>query len=266
MECLSYCIANTINLPLIERYLKKMGTYQWHRYWNTIEISSPDLKQYCYIFKNGTLVCWNFKRYEVKKLFAIVKAAGTTLFKRPPRDAFSYCIKETTRIFPHKFFNVDCMTLEQQDPELMLALSYGLSQSIKLNYYEHLLDVIINKYTPLIQQVSESGYFSIPRRQVLKIIGEMLTTKSEINLTSNFLYVPKFFWQHANLEPYYVMLDKYLDISTRADSLNQQLDTLHEIFIMFNSYLENRHSHILEVTIVVLIALEIIFTTFFHYF
>lgn len=42
-------------------------------------------------------------------------------------------------------------------------------------------------------------------------------------------------------------------------SLNPQLDTLNEVFDMLNTYLENRHSHFLEIIIIVLILTEIIF-------
>ena len=79
-----------------------------------------------------------------------------------------------------------------------------------------------------------------------------------MNLISNFLYHPKYFWQHPTLEEYYIMLERYLHIQRRVNAINHRLDTLNEIFDMFNGYLENRHAHNLELIIIFLIAIEIV--------
>lgn len=266
MECLSYCVAEKINLSDIEKQIKFIAPVHWqcHRYWGCVEILMGANTQFCYIFSNGTLVCWNVKRYKVDDFFKIIAAAGTEIhtneFLNPISDEFSYIIGDVTRIYPHNYFHVDCLTLENDDSELKLALSYGLSQSIKLNYYEHRVESLINQYSPLINKLSKQGVLRISRRRIQKILGEMLKQKSEINLTSNFLYQPKFFWQHPNLEPYYLKLEQYLDITKRADTANQKLNTLNEIFLMFSSYLESKHSHRLEIIIIVLIGVEIMST------
>jgi hypothetical protein len=90
--------------------------------------------------------------------------------------------------------------------------------------------------------------------------------KSEMNLINNFLYHPKFFWRHPSLEEFYTLLERYLHIPRRINAINHRLNTLNEIFDMFNSYLENRHSTSLELIIIALIAIEIIFGVLnFHF-
>ena len=107
---------------------------------------------------------------------------------------------------------------------------------------------------------------AVTRNQVRHVIGEILRAKSEMNLISNFLYHPKYFWQHPTLEEYYIMLERYLHIQRRVNAINHRLDTLNEIFDMFNGYLENRHSHSLEIIIIVLITFEIAFNVLnFHF-
>ena len=98
----------------------------------------------------------------------------------------------------------------------------------------------------------------IGRRQIQQVIAEILGAKSEMNLISNFLYHPKYFWQHPILEEHFIMLERYLHIQRRVNAMNHRLDTLNEIFDMFNGYLENRHGHHLEMVIIVLIILEIV--------
>jgi uncharacterized Rmd1/YagE family protein len=62
------------------------------------------------------------------------------------------------------------------------------------------------------------------------------------------------------------MLERYLHIQRRVNAINHRLDTLNEIFDMFKVYLENRHSHRLEVIIILLITIEIAFSVFSLYF
>lgn len=175
------------------------------------------------------------------------------------RDEFSYRISDKIAIEPHDYFDVDCISIDDDSDDLKLSLSYGFSQSVKLQYFETKIDALIEKYNPLIQSLSHKGQMPISRNQIRQVIGEILGAKSEMNLISNFLYHPKYFWQHPTLEEYYTMLERYLHIPRRVNALNHRLDTINEIFDMFNGYLENRHSHSLEIIIIFLIAIEIIF-------
>ena len=55
------------------------------------------------------------------------------------------------------------------------------------------------------------------------------------------------------------MMERYLHIQRRVNAINHRLDTLNEIFEMFNGYLETRHSHHLEIIIILLIVIEVVF-------
>lgn len=229
------------------------------RHDRVLEVIFKDRKSSLYVFFNGTLITWGFKRYELKPILAILQAATTSWFKAPVFDGFSCRFSDKTRIYPHDYFNVECITMESDDDDLKLSLAYGISLSTKLKAYENDLEAVIEKYNPIVATLSGSGELGLSQRKIRQIIGDILMFKSRINLNSSFLYMPKFFWQHPSLEEYFVMVKRYMDIVERAKVVNHQLDTLSEIFMMCNSYSENKHSHRLEVIIVFLICLEIIF-------
>ena len=76
---------------------------------------------------------------------------------------------------------------------------------------------------------------------------------------------PEFFWRNPNLEPYYVMIKKFLDIPSRVMALNQKLDVLQELLDILSTQVQHRHSSLLESIIILLIAVEIIISLFqFH--
>jgi len=262
MECLSFCIANTIDLTRLDTLFKTTP----ERY---LSIKSRDVLKLTnladpgfvlFIFKNGTVVSWGIKRHRITSYLETIKRFADKLVLFRVHDEFSYQIGDKTAIEPHDYFDVDCITMDvdNDNHDLKLSLSYGFSQSVKLQYFETIIEALIDKYSPLIQRLSHQGKMKISRNQVRQIIGEILVAKSEMNLISNFLYHPKYFWQHPTLEEYFTMLERYLHIQRRVNAINHRLDTLNEIFDMFNSYLENKHAHNLEIIIIVLITIEII--------
>ncbi|WP_419419880.1 RMD1 family protein [Legionella sp. D16C41] len=270
MECLSYCIANSIDLNRLDHYLKSsIGNYVTTKSRDVLRISPTTLpNSTIFAFKNGTVVTWGVKRYQVDHYLDKIRQFTIKPISVLVRDEFTYQIGDKTSIEPHDFFDVDCISLDadMDSDDLKLSLSYGFSQSVKLQYFETIIEALIEKYTPVIQALSTKGQMQLSRRQIRQIIGEILGAKSEMNLISNFLYHPKYFWQHPTLEEYYTMLERYLHIQRRVNTINHRLDTLNEIFEMFNSYLENRHSHHLEIIIIVLITIEIIFAVLnFHF-
>ncbi len=261
MECLSYCIAKSIDLTRLDNHFKtNLPKYSAVRSRDVLKLTPlSSAGSHLYVFKNGTVVSWGIKRHSIDSYLDIFKPFVDKPVPFRVRDQCSYQIGEKTAIEPHDFFDVDCLTLEVDHDELRLSLSYGFSQSVKLQYFETIIDAIIEKYSPIIQNLSNSGKMPITRNKIRQIIGEILGAKSEMNLISNFLYHPKYFWQHPTLEAHYTMLERYLHIQRRVNAINHRLDTLNEIFDMFNGYLENQHSHNLEIVIIILITLEIVF-------
>lgn len=259
MECLSYCLAEKIDLQLLEKNARALEIYKVSRQSQVIILDPIGLRGVCFIFSNGTMVTWGMKRYQLRPFLNLVAQSSNQLLAKPLFDGVSYVKSDVTKLAPHDYFNVELLMLEEIDLETTLSLSYGFSQSVKLKYFEEKLETLIQRYLPMTQKLSKKGKMFASRKKVQKIISEILSAKAELNLTSDFLYAPKFFWQHPNLEENFLKLRKYMDVQVRAETVNEKLNTLNEIFLMFNSYLETQHSYRLEVVIIILIAIEIIF-------
>lgn len=260
MECLSFCVAKTIDLTRLDNHYKmNPETYTSVKTRDVLKLTSCNSPHHTvFIFKNGTVVSWNVKRYEINHYLNTIKMLVDKPIALLVHDEFHYQFGTKTSIEPHDFFDVDCMLIEDESDELKLSLSYGFSQSVKLQYFETIIEALIEKYNPMIQSLSQTGGMPIKRKQIQQVIGEILGAKSEMNLISNFLYHPKYFWQHPTLEEHFIMLERYLHLQRRVNAINHRLDTLNEIFDMFNGYLEDRHGHNLEIVIIVLITFEIV--------
>ncbi len=272
MECLSFCVADCIDLAQLDHHYKTaLSGYAVTRSRDVLKVAPLEeaSNHLIFIFKNGTIVSWGLKRHEADTHLNEVALFADKPTRFLVQDEFTYRVGEKTTIEPHEFFDVDCLsiqTTQSKDDELKLSLSYGFSQSVKLQYFETALENLIEKHTPLIKSLSRKGKKLISRKRIRHVIGELILAKSEMNLVSNFLYHPKYFWQHPTLEEDYIMLERYLHLPRRVNALNQRLDTLNDIFDMFSNYLENRHAHILEIIIIVLLMIEILFSLLnFHF-
>lgn len=264
MECLTYCIAKKIDLARLDAYYKsEQSKYVSVKTRDFIKLYSIEYrKTLIFIFKNGSVVFWGVKRHQVNQYLESIIPFSDKPIDFLVRDEFSYSLSDKTSIESHDYFEVDCLTINSNSDsdDLRLSLSYGFSQSVKLQYFETVLENLIDKYTPIIHNLSKKGYIAVSHSQIRKIVAEILGAKSEMNLISNFVYHPKFFWQHPTFEEYYIMLEGFLDIPRRVNAFNHRLDTLNEIFDMLNNYLVNQQSHKLEIVIIILIALEVIFS------
>lgn len=264
MECLSYCIADCIDLTRLDHHYKStLVGYSLARSPDALKISPINTQDILiFVFKNGTIVTWGLKRHQVHTYIDSILLFANKPANFRAHDEFTYRIDDVTAIKPHDYFDVDCLSIEESSAhnhELKLSLSYGFSQSVKLQYFETILEKLIEKNMPYIRNLSKKGKKSINSSQIKVVIGEIILAKSEMNLISNFFYHPKYFWQHPTLEKDYTMLEHYLHIQRRIKTINHRLDTLNEIFDMFHHYLNNHHAHILELIIIALIAIEIIF-------
>jgi uncharacterized Rmd1/YagE family protein len=257
MRCISYCFATTLNVEALEKFLKEKK-FLCQRFHDALVVQQTKPAAQIFYFSNGTLVSWNLRHREFATYLAYATPFATQTLENPVVEQCCYVLGEQLNIRPQGHFNVEILTLPEDDIETKLALSFAYSQSNKLTSYQRMIEVLINRYSPTVQQLSQSGHITLSHSDIKKIIGKILSAKSLVNLSSSYTYMPKFFWQYPNLEQEYVMLARYLDITKRVDGLNQQLDTLSEVFTMLNSYLQNRHANLLEVIIIGLIGVEIV--------
>lgn len=259
MRCSYFCIANAIDMPEFIKFLRK-NDYVFHIYADAVHVYDGHEESDIFYFANGTIVIWNVNKKQVNKKLSLVKNYLSQKVSPVQKDECLYIQGEKTTINPHDYFNVEVLTLENSDLELKLALSYGFSQSIKLQMYQRNIESLIEKTSPIVAELSETGKIHQSNKQISKIIGSIFLAKSLVTLKSQYLETPKFFWQSPGLEPYYTMLERYLDLRRRVGALNQKLDTLNQIFNMLNGQLQSRHSHFLELVIIILIAVEIVFS------
>lgn len=261
LRCVAFCTAGSYDLLGLANFFKKKG-YITRLSRDTLHISNHKKPGDVFFFNHGCIVSWGYKKMFEDRLVEYVKEFAQHPLPNIETDHFYYRYGETTSIDTHERLRLDIITLASDDPQVKLAISYGLAQSIKLEAFEEAIKDAIKKNSYLPEEIATQGIISLSRRAIFKRMGEIFIARSSINLNIEYLDTPEFFWRNPNLEPSYIMTNKFLDIPSRVMALNQKLDVLQELLHILNSQVQHRHSSLLESIIILLIAVEIIISLF----
>lgn len=266
MRCVAFCTASSYKTNLIAEYLRNKQ-YKIKFYRNVLHAAPKQGKGDLFIFNHGCFVAWDFTARKEREIKLELDQFAVSPLDLLEISRFIFRYAAQTRIYTDERFNMDVITIESDEAQnipLKLALSYGLAQSVKLESHEEAIQKTINNNNNIPRQIAVKGKISLPRIVIAKRIGEIFLERTSVNLNSEYMEVPEYFWEYPALESYYSMVEKFLDIPKRVSSLNRKLDVLHEMFDVLNNQLQHQYSSMLETVIILLILIEIILTLFFR--
>lgn len=260
MRCISFCTASSYKLNEIAEFFKK-NPYRVKLFRNVLHVNKVNNDGEIFFFQHGCFVTWGLYKNAEKAFLNEIKKFSIEPLEKIEKDKFIFRRGKQTRIAPHSRFNADIITIDTEDAnnvQIKLAISYGLAQSVKLEAFEESIAKTVADNSHIPNELAVKGRISLSRRAISKRIGEIFIERSSVNLKSDYLDIPEYFWRYSNLESYYIMTEKYLDIPKRVNALNHKLDVLHETFDVLNNQLQHRHSSMLEFVIILLIFIEIV--------
>lgn len=217
-----------------------------------------------FIFSYGVVVFWNFTEQQEKAVLADLTFgghAGKSIVVRPIGDNdieteemhFTY----SPNTMKPRIYN-DMITLRSGDHMIKLAMSHALAQSTKLSRFEARMDGNMHDVKHVPRTLALVGKLGMKREDVLKISGELFRLRVDVNLSSNVLDTPEFFWEsEPSLNPLYTAIREYLEIDQRVLVLNERCKVFLELTdIIADSIAESNMSRITWI-IIILIALSL---------
>ncbi|KAF6226436.1 hypothetical protein HO133_009302 [Letharia lupina] len=221
-----------------------------------------------FVFSYGVVVFWNFTERQEKDILADLtfseSETGISLVNGAQREEdfeteefhFEYS-PETPR---PRVFN-DMITLRSGDHMIKLAMSHAIAQSTKLSFFEQRManQMIEAQHVP--KRLALTGKLGMKREEVVKILGALFKSRVDVNLSSNMLDVPNFFWDsEPTLHPLYYAVREYLEIKPRIQVLNERCRVFLDLAeILSDSIADNKMSRLTWI-IIVLIVLSIFVT------
>lgn len=259
MRCASYCIAESINLKDLVEHLVDLGLEP--QYFDDVvhfkKQSSNKSENDVFCFPFGSIVIWNSLEYEEKAILEDIKKACTQITDDIYPDFILFSINdkiEKTYIDEEK----NEIFLSSDSTFVKLSLSHAMAQSIKLYFLEDSVSKLLDRTKDIRYELAKKGSVSMSKKEISKQIGVLFNERYYINLHSDILDTPEFFWRRPSYEPLYLMTAEFLDIQTRHNILNHRLNMIHELYTILANELNYKHSTRLEIIIIILIAIEVI--------
>ncbi|MDB6081252.1 MAG: hypothetical protein JWO53_524 [Chlamydiia bacterium] len=261
-RCVAYCTATAFQLKPLFDALKLHHKTTMFKDLVHIEVQSNQSEAQVrdiFCFSYGVAVFWGFEEAEEKEFLNLYKPIEYRADEKKEREVMNFSFGTSPKIEEEEII------LPDTDLFSRLAVSHGLAQSVKLATFENAIQKTINTTKTIPEQLATRGKIPLSKREIRKKMGELFIERSSINLHSDILDIPEFFWDHSEVEPLYTMIAMHLDLETRLEVLNQRLDIVHDLFEMLGNELNHQHSSKLEWIIIWLIVIEVVITLVHQY-
>lgn len=251
MRCLFTCTAERYLIPSLYTALKERYEASLDKNVISIEIPTQFDMGNVFIFSYGCIVCWGLTREQEAEIIKDLKPYEVEPEETPSEDVFTYISGDTSKIVNGE------IVLASRSYLNILALSHGLAQSVKLDSFERRIAKTVASTRQIPIDLAKFGKIGLSRKEIRRKMGELFLERSSINLHTDVLDTPEFFWEYPEVEPLYHMIAHYLDLETRVEVLNQRLGVIHELFNMLNNEMNHQQASRLEMTIILLILIEV---------
>lgn len=225
-----------------------------------------------FVFSYGVVVFWNLTERQEKDLLADLAFATSSVTGSPiplatmplqeeDFESEEFHFEYSTEISRPRVYH-DMITLRSGDHMIKLTISHGIAQSTKLCFFEEVMARQMSEAKDIPRRLAVTGQLGMKREEVFRILGRLFKSRVEVNLSSNMLDVPNFFWEsEPTLCPLYIAVREYLEIKPRIQVLNERCRVFLDLAeILSDSIADNRTSHQTWI-IIVLIIISIVVTT-----
>lgn len=185
--------------------------------------------------------CHNENRPPLEESFLVELREGS-----PPSALFDRVV------LPH---------LDAQSAELV-ALAVG--QSVGMEYYEDTVDGIVVQLESASKRLADTGRLYDKNRELYRFIGRGMAIRTQVVHTLALLDAPALAWDDERLDKLYRDLRAAFAIEDRYRALDQKLGMIQDNLELLVDLSQHRRSVLLEVTVIGLIAAELVLAFFRH--
>ncbi|KAK8065529.1 hypothetical protein PG997_012276 [Apiospora hydei] len=160
-----------------------------------------------------------------------------------------------------RIFNDMITLLPRSDHMVKLTISHAIAQSTKLCFFEERMSETMLNAQHVPKRLALTGDLSMTRTEILKILGRLFKSRVDINLSSNILDVPNFFWDaEPMLHPLFVAIREYLEIDPRIKVLNERCRVFLDLAEILSDSVADAKMSTITWIVIVLIIISILVT------
>uniref|UniRef100_A0A8D0ECM8 Required for meiotic nuclear division 1 homolog n=1 Tax=Salvator merianae TaxID=96440 RepID=A0A8D0ECM8_SALMN len=272
MQCTAFATADEYHLGTLCRDLVSYGYVEITTFprdaSNVLVIGTENAaKEYdpgmIFFFREGSVVFWNVEEKTMKTVMKLLENHEIKPYEIAlvhwENEEINYRIGEGQSKL-HKgqiLINADLDTDEAVLEKF--AFSNALCLSVKLAIWEAALDSFVESIQSIPEMLKARRKLKLTHADVMQKIGELFALRHRINLSSDLLITPDFYWDREHLEQLYDKTCQFLSINRRVKVVNEKLQHCTELTDLMRNHLNEKHALRLEWMIVILITIEVMF-------
>uniref|UniRef100_A0A7N4PV55 Required for meiotic nuclear division 1 homolog n=1 Tax=Sarcophilus harrisii TaxID=9305 RepID=A0A7N4PV55_SARHA len=216
-----------------------------------------------FFFREGAVVFWNVENKTMKHVMQILEKHEVQPYEMAlvhwENEELNYIKAEGQsklhrgEIRLNSELDLDEIILEK------FAFSNALCLSVKLAIWEASLDDFVESIQSIPEALKSGKKVKLSHEEVMQKMGELFSLRHRINLSSDFLMTPDFYWDRENLEALYDKTCQFLSITRRVKVMNEKLQHCMELTDLMRNHLNEKRALRLEWMIVILITIEVMF-------
>lgn len=292
--CAAYCLTNPISLSRVANFFIHFK-FEAEKHQEKIIFQSNDLQVFstdvvhvpfqatepskhhsghAFFFASGAAVFWGLPLHLRRELFSQLsnfqERTSQTPYVGVRIEGAKHGIPLAMHHFDHEFkytvnekrkqptFKNDEIHLNDfSNVQQLLAFSYGLAQSTKLLLFEEVVDALVLRTRNLPDELARDGNIKLSHKELKRLIGELLAARYSVNLVSDIMDTPEYFWQHAELETLHLECAGEVELRQRARILDARTQVIKDALYILNNELSSSSSVRVERAILFLIAVEV---------
>lgn len=222
----AYATADEYDLESLHTALTKQDLYETKKFYtecgeDVLHVRSkinvePEPRD-IFFFREGSVVLWNcgepetktilrnLKQFEISPYDDVIIKAENEIMSYAYVDGENGCLKDET------FY----VQLNGEGDLEKLTFSNAMTSSVKLGIWEATLDEYIDGLATVTCDLKDGRRIKMSRAAILRKTGELFALKHLINLESDLLETPDFYWDREALEQLFTKTCSYFSISRR---------------------------------------------------
>lgn len=201
----------------------------------------------------GVMVFWNMTKIEEKKWINLIRP-----FLSDPLQPLLEDVSTITLSTQHEGIFRGKIYLKTFDPHKIGLTSVVLGRSLALEQFEIEAEKALSEFDAIMKSFGQKGESHLSTKILLKKVGFAMNVQHLIVSSLAFLDKPDLTWENAELDKLYNELSLDYELDDRYDVLNEKLKLLFHNIQFILDFIDARKSFWLELTIVLLIIIEIL--------
>jgi uncharacterized Rmd1/YagE family protein len=213
-----------------------------------------------FFFEHGCVVFWNVPELERDNVLGFLKPDEMDSYSEEvisdESEMLSFSLSEDRTMLKT---NGNILLKAGENTLEKYTFSNGIASSVKLGALESDLDRIVGSIEHISEDLKRGKLIKLTREDVLRKTGEIFAVRHVLNLSSDLLDTPDFYWDRESLETLYHATCAHLSISKRTRVMNEKLNHCGELLGLLSNHLNDKHHVRLEWFIIILIMIEVMF-------